>query len=156
MGNDGGLYISYDNALSWMLYNNIPVGEFYFVRTDNDKPYRIYSGTQDDAAVRGPAKVLKYNSTDGWEYVWIDPYSGGDGIVTAPDPEDSDIVYYESQKGAIRCKVISTGETKDIKPELPENYKSEHFNEWLTPYFVSEFNHVTLYYGANYLFKTII
>jgi len=154
VGNDGGLYISYDNALSWIHYNNIPVGEFYFVRTDNDNPYRIYAGTQDDAAVRGPAKVLKDNSPDNWEYVWIDPWSGGDGIVTAPDPENSDIVYYESQNGALRRKVMSTGEEKNIQPKLPKTYETELFHEWLTPFFISNFNPHTLYYGANYVFKS--
>lgn len=155
LGNDGGVYISYDRSASWFHYNNIPVGEFYFVRTDNDYPYKIYSGTQDDAAVRGPAVPLKNNAPDRWEYIWIDPWAGGDGIVTAPDPEDPDIVYYEAQNGAIRRKNMLDGETVSIKPQLPDNYEDEFFAEWLTPFFVSKYNHTTLYYGANYLFKSI-
>jgi photosystem II stability/assembly factor-like uncharacterized protein len=155
VGNDGGVYISYDYGDSWMHYNNIPVGEFYFVRTDNDNPYRIYSGTQDDSAVRGPAKTLASRGGDGWEYVWIDPWSGGDGIVVTPDRDDSNIVYYESQNGAIRRKNMSTGETWNIKPELPGNYPTELYNEWLTPFFTSKHSSSTLYYGANYVFKTI-
>jgi len=154
VGNDGGLYISYDKSASWFRYNNIPVGEFYFIRTDNDDPYRIYGSTQDDAAVMGPAIPLKKNN-DKWKYVWIDPWTGGDGIVTDPDPEDSNTVYYESQNGAIRRKNMSTGETVVIKPEFPESINDEFFTEWLTPFFVSQYNHATLYYGANYLFKSI-
>jgi len=155
LGNDGGVYISYDKSASWFHYNNIPAGEFYFVRTDNDYPYKIYAGTQDDAAVRGPAVPLKENAHDKWEYIWIDPWAGGDGIVTAPDPEDSNIVYYEAQNGAIRRKNMAAGETVSIKPQLPDNYEDDFFAEWLTPFFVSEYNHTTLYYGANYLFKSI-
>ena len=154
VGNDGGLYISYDKSASWFRYNNIPVGEFYFIRTDNDDPYRIYGGTQDDAAVMGPAIPLKENN-DKWGYVWIDPWTGGDGIVTEPDPEDSNTVYFESQNGAIRRKNMSTGETVVIKPELPDSINDVFFTEWLTPYFVSGYNHATLYYGANYIFKSI-
>ncbi|MEA1888063.1 MAG: hypothetical protein U9N72_12730 [Bacteroidota bacterium] len=154
VGNDGGLYISYDKSASWFRYNNIPVEEFYFISTDNDNPYRIYGGTQDDAAVMGPAIPLKEN-TDKWKYVWIDPWTGGDGIVTEPDPEDSNTVYFESQNGAIRRKNMSTGETVVIKPELPDSINDEFFTEWLTPFFVSKYNHATLYYGANYLFKSI-
>jgi photosystem II stability/assembly factor-like uncharacterized protein len=153
-GNDGGLYISYDRGASWMQYNNIPVGEFYFVRTDNDTPYNIYSGTQDDSAVRGPAKSLKKVGVDGWEYVWIDVWGGGDGIVVAPDLETSNIVYYESQNGAMRRKVMSTGVVKNIKPRLPRNLNSKLFNEWLTPFFTSIHSTKTLYYGANFMFKT--
>ncbi len=154
VGNDGGVYISYDTGSTWMHYNNLPVGEFYFVRTDNDTPYKIYSGTQDDSAVRGPAKTLKKEGADGWEYVWIDPWGGGDGIVVAPDPENSDIVYYESQNGAIRRKSMSTGETKSIRPRLPKDSLNQLFNEWLTPFFTSAYTPKTLYYGANYMFKS--
>lgn len=155
VGNDGGFYISYDKAESWFHYNNIPVGEFYFIRTDNNDPYNIYGGTQDDAAVYGPAVSLKENTNDLWNYVWIDPWGGGDGVVTCPDPEDSDIVYYESQNGAIRRKNMFTGESVSIRPRLPEENGDEMFSEWLTPYFVSEYNHTTLYYGANYVFKSV-
>jgi len=154
VGNDGGLYISYDHGSNWMQYNNIPVGEFYFVRTDNDTPYKIYSGTQDDSAVRGPAKTLKNGAVDGWEYVWIDVWGGGDGIVVTPDTETSDIVYYESQNGAIRRKIMSTGETKNIKPRLPSNLNASLYNEWLTPFFTSIHSQKTLYYGANFMFKS--
>ncbi|MEN2280891.1 hypothetical protein AAGF08_02050 [Algoriphagus sp. SE2] len=155
VGNDGGVYISYDTGSTWMHYNNLPVGEFYFVRTDNDSPYKIYSGTQDDSAVRGPAKSLKNESNDGWDYVWIDPWGGGDGIVVTPDTEDSDIVYYESQNGAIRRKVMSTGETKSIRPRLPKDENlNTLYNEWLTPFFTSSYTPRTLYYGANYMFKS--
>ncbi|GAB5554700.1 MAG: hypothetical protein Sapg2KO_42910 [Saprospiraceae bacterium] len=155
VGNDGGLFITYDTGGSWTQYNNVPVGEFYFVRTDNDQPYNIYSGTQDDSAVRGPAKQLKANSPDEWEYVWIDVWGGGDGIVTTPDREDSDIVYYESQNGDIRRKRMSTGKSKYIKPNLPEITDAELFNEWLTPFFTSTHQQSTLYYGANFLFKSM-
>ena len=154
VGNDGGVYISYDTGSTWMHYNNLSVGEFYFVRTDNDTPYNIYSGTQDDSAVRGPAKTLKNEGTDGWEYVWIDPWGGGDGIVVSPDTENSDIVYYESQNGAIRRKSMSTGESKSIRPRLPKDSKNRLYNEWLTPFFTSTYTPHTLYYGANYIFKS--
>ncbi|MCP4450768.1 MAG: hypothetical protein GY809_04860 [Planctomycetes bacterium] len=155
VGNDGGLYISHDRAQSWMHYNNMPVGEFYFVRTDNDTPYRIYSGTQDDAAVRGPAVSLRPDRPDTWEYVWIDPWSGGDGVVTAPDPADSNTVYFEAQNGDVRRKHMPTGRTKGITPRLPKSHAGKLVHEWLTPYFVSQYNPLTLYYGANYVFKSI-
>ena len=153
-GNDGGLYISYDRGEHWFHYNNIPVGEFYFVRTDNQTPYNIYGGTQDDAAVMGPARELKSGVADKWRYVWLDPWGGGDGIVTAPDPVNLEIVYYESQNGEIRRKNMTTGESVSIRPDLPEGFDGSLTREWLTPYFVSAFNHKTLFYGANYLFRS--
>ena len=51
VGNDGGLYLSYDKGDNWLHLNNIPAGEFYDITLDNQKPYNIYGGVQDDATV---------------------------------------------------------------------------------------------------------
>ena len=61
LGNDGGLFVSYDKGESWMHYNNIPAGEFYDITISNEEPYLIYGGTQDDATVYGPAKEWNNN-----------------------------------------------------------------------------------------------
>jgi len=154
VGNDGGLYVSYDKGLSWMHYNNIPTGEFYDITIDQSS-YTIYGGTQDDATVYGPATELNTNFNDPWKYVWIDPWDGGDGCVSQVDPEDNTIVYYSQQHGdAIRLD-RTTDKTVLIKPALPEDNKDTlHFN-YITPYFVSSYEHKTLYHGGNYIFKSI-
>jgi hypothetical protein len=87
--------------------------------------------------------------------VWIDPWSGGDGVVTAPDPTDSNTVYFEAQNGDIRRKHMPTGRTTGISPRLPESHGGKLVHEWLTPYFVSQHHPTTLYYGGNYVFKSI-
>ena len=79
LGNDGGLFISYDKGKSWLHYNNIPVGEFYDIEVDNQNPYIIYGGTQDDATVYGPAVEWNNLYIDKWKYLWIDAWDGGDG-----------------------------------------------------------------------------
>ena len=154
VGNDGGLYVSYDKGLSWMHYNNIPTGEFYDITIDQSS-YTIYGGTQDDATVYGPATELNTNFNDPWKYVWIDPWDGGDGCVSQVDPIDNTIVYYSQQHGdAIRLDK-ATDKTVLIKPALPEDSKDTlHFN-YITPYFVSSYQHKTLYHGGNYIFKSI-
>lgn len=154
VGNDGGLYVSYDKGLSWMHYNNIPTGEFYDITIDQSS-YSIYGGTQDDATVYGPATELNTNFNDPWKYVWIDPWDGGDGCVSQVDPEDNTIVYYSQQHGdAVRLDK-ATDKTVLIKPALPEDNKDTlHFN-YITPYFVSAYQHKTLYHGGNYIFKSI-
>ena len=64
LGNDGGLFVSYDKGESWMHYNNIPAGEFYDITISNEEPYLIYGGTQDDATVYGPAKEWNNKYSD--------------------------------------------------------------------------------------------
>ena len=74
--------MSYDKGNNWLHHNNIPTGEFYDITVDNKKPYNIYGGVQDDATVYGPAREWNQSRTDLWRYLWIDPWSGGDGCVT--------------------------------------------------------------------------
>jgi len=155
LANDGGLYVSYDKGGSWLHHNNLPVGEFYDVSVDNQDPYMIYGGNQDDASVRGPAREWNPRFPDGWEYVWLDAWSGGDGCVTFADPEDPDTVYFSSQNGAARRKDMRTGRSISIRPRLPRDHGGRQEYNFITPYFLSPHNRLTLYHAGNYVFKSL-
>ncbi len=99
LATDGGLYQSYNRGESWLHHNNIPAGEFYDISVDNQLPYKVYGGTQDDASVYGPSKEWNPLYPDAWNYVWLDAWAGGDGCVTFADPDNPDIVYFSSQNG---------------------------------------------------------
>jgi hypothetical protein len=152
-GNDGGLYVSYDKGLTWLHYNNIPVGEFYDLTIDQ-KNHMIYGGTQDNATVYGPPKEFNPLIPDPWKYIWIDPWDGGDGCVTQVDPEDDNIVYYSSQHGGIVRFDKKADKAKDIQPELPPAIKDALTFNYITPYFISPHQKETLYHGGNYIFKS--
>jgi len=152
-GNDGGFYVSYDKGLSWLHYNNIPVGEFYDITIDQ-KNYMIYGGTQDNATVYGPPKEFNPRIPDPWKYIWIDPWDGGDGCVTQVDPEDDNTVYYSSQHGgAVRIDRRSDT-TENIRPKLPASIKDTLLFNYIAPYFISPHQKETLYHGGNYIFKS--
>ena len=159
LGNDGGLYISHDRGETWVHHNNFPITEVYAVSVDMDDPYNIYIGTQDNAALYGPAshnvkdRLTVYGVDDPWKNVYLDRWGGGDSYFTYRDPLDHDIIYYEHQFGALRRKNMATGETKDIRPTADEGEPPLRYN-WMSPYFISDYNQVTLYYGANKLFKS--
>ena len=152
-GNDGGIYVSYDKGLSWLHYNNIPVGEFYDVTIDQ-KNYMIYGGTQDNATVYGPPKEFNPKIPDPWKYVWIDPWDGGDGCVTQVDPEDDNTVYYSSQHGGAVRFDRRADTTEYIRPKLPASVKDTLLYNFITPYFISPHHKETLYHGGNYIFKS--
>ena len=154
LGNDGGLFVSYDKGESWMHYNNIPTGEFYDITIDNQEPYLIYGGTQDDATVYGPAIEWDNNFSDRWKYLWIDAWDGGDGCVTQVDPKDPSIVYFSMQNGAIRKRNMKTGQSISIKPKLSKEINDELKYNFITPYFISPHDNKTLYHGGNYVMKT--
>ncbi len=155
LGNDGGVFASQDGGNTWLHLNTIPTGEFYHFSLVDGDPIRIYGGTQDNSSIYG--EVSSNHLTNGgsnWKYIWLDPWSGGDGFTTIEDPSDPNFVYYESQNGFINRKNKFTGETKSIKP-VPEKDERPLRNSWFTPYFVSRHDKETLYYAANKVYKSI-
>ena len=155
VGNDGGLYTSYDKGLTWMHYNNIPSGEFYHIATGPGARYNIYGGTQDNATVYGKADEWNPAFPDKWRYVWLDAWSGGDGCVTQVDQEDPNTVYFSSQHGGIMRKDLKSGRSKEIQPALPTDFKGVLAFNYIAPYFISPHNRLTLYHAGNYLFKSL-
>lgn len=153
-GNDGGLFISYDRAANWLHLNNFPIAEVYAVTYDMEEPYNIYIGTQDNAALYGPSThVPEDGAPDEWEFVYVDRWGGGDSYFTYRDPSDPDTIYYEHQYGDMVRKSMTSGETKRIAPEAPENSDPLRF-AWMTPYFPSKYRAKTLYSAANRVFKS--
>ncbi len=161
LGNDGGLFMSYDAGASWLHLNNIPVTQMYYVGTDDRSPYRIYAGTQDNAALYGPSTALLDDAVpDPWKSVYLDRWTGGDSYVTIPDPTDDRFVYYEHQNGALMriditgASVLSGGpSSQNIRPRVPRGAPPLRFS-WYTPFFISPHNPRTLYIGGNQVMKT--
>lgn len=152
LGNDGGLYRSYDKGKSWLHYNNIPTGEFYDIAVDKKEPYNIYGGTQDDATVFGPAKALNLPFNDEWEYLWIDAWSGGDGCITLIDPNDSNTVYFSMQNGGARRMDLQKGSSVGIRARI-KKVKNIQYN-FITPYILSPHNSNRMYMAGNYVMRS--
>ena len=63
------------------------------------QPFRIWGGTQDNASFVGPSTARHQpGKPDLWQQVFLDPWSGGDGFATFPDPHDETIVFFTQQK----------------------------------------------------------
>lgn len=154
LGNDGGLYVSYNKGKSWMHHNNIPAGEFYDIAVDNQDPYYVYGGTQDDSSVYGPAMEWNPKYQDEWRYVWLDAWAGGDGCYTMADPQDPNIVYSSSQNGGIFRKDMRADRSVGIRPRLPEGHKGRLAYHFIAPYIISRYDASTLYHAGNYVFKS--
>lgn len=156
LGSDGGLFLTWDKGENWLHCNNIPVGEFYDFKVQDGNPVMGYGGTQDNSCVYGPlalSRPIPYGFS-GWNYVWLDPWSGGDGFITVPDPTDMDVIFYESQNGNLNRKNMITGKTDYVQPKTGEG-ETPIRTSWLTPYFLSLHQPGTVYYGANRVYKSI-
>ena len=154
LANDGGIYHSYDKGDSWLHLNNIPTGEFYDIEVDNQEPYTIYGGTQDDATVYGPANEWNSKFDDPWKYLWIDAWSGGDGCITLVDPNDANTVYFSMQNGGAQRRDLRTGKSVSIRPRFPKEDKIELRYNFITPYMLSPHNSNTVFMAGNYVLQS--
>lgn len=150
IGNDGGLNFSYDRGETWEKINNISIAEFYAISVDKALPYNIYGGTQDNGSLYGPSDHSpEHGVPDPWQHL-----GGGDGFFVFADPSDKHTVYLEYQFGGILRKDLPTGNTKNIMPSTKIGEPAIRCN-WMTPFIISQHNHLTLYFGANKLFKSL-
>jgi hypothetical protein len=153
-GNDGGVNISYDDGANWTKNNAPSVGQFYFITVDNEKPYNVYGGLQDNGVWKGPnnARENKRWEASG-EYPWKS-IMGGDGMQVQVDSRNSNIVYTGFQFG----NYYRLDTEKDVqtyiqpKHELGEN--PYRFN-WQSPILLSPHNQDILYFGANKLMRSM-
>ena len=49
--NDGGANVTYDGGKTWSSIVNQPTAQFYRIITDNQDPYRLYAGQQDNRTI---------------------------------------------------------------------------------------------------------
>ncbi|MBX2890069.1 MAG: hypothetical protein KF734_04020 [Saprospiraceae bacterium] len=148
LGTDGGVYMSLDHGVSWTHLKNLPVSQYYQVATDEQTPYNVYGGLQDNGSWRGPSQSKGGIENRDWESLL-----GGDGFWVQPDDTDPDIVYAESQGGNINRVNLKTGQNKFIQPQEKQGDPKYRWN-WNTPLVKSTAKPGTLYCGAQFLFKT--
>ena len=147
-GDDGGTWSSDDGGTRWRHLMNLPISQFYHVSTDNDDPYHVYGGLQDNSSWIGDSSYPGGVSNSRWENIY-----GGDGFWAFVDPADHDYIYAESQGGEIGRVNRHTLETRFIKPLPNYNEKKLHFN-WNTPIAMSPNEKGTIYIGAQFLFRS--
>ncbi len=54
-GTDGGVYITYNKGNGWQHVTNLPVSQFYRVTVDQQRPYNVYGGLQDNGSWMAPS-----------------------------------------------------------------------------------------------------
>ena len=149
IGNDGGVYTSADRGATWRFCRNLPLAQFYHVAVDDDVPYHVYGGLQDNGSWRGPSTVWENGGIRNlhWQEVCF-----GDGFATLPDPQDSRQGYAMSQGGSLIRYDLRTGTQKGIRPPAPEGVELRfHWNSAIAQ---DPFDPRTIWYGSQFVHRS--
>ena len=149
-GNDGGLNITQDKGKSWRFVENLPVGQFYHINIDNEFPYNLYGGMQDNGSWVGPAYTFK---TQGIRNAYWQEILFGDGFDVIPDPKDYRFGYGMSQQGYVNRYDRKTGASKLIRPTHPDPDIKLRFN-WNAAIAMDPFDEESIYFGSQFVHKS--
>ena len=157
-GSDGGYQVSYDAGANWDVVNNVTLSQFYQIFVDDENPYNVLGGLQDNGTWRGPSRTTNSAGIlkDDWNAI-----TGGDGYYAVPVPGKSNIIYSNLQGGVIFQKDMNTGNTRTIHPypkitgSAGDAIKDHKYRfNWDSPILISPHDPKTVYFGGNVLFKT--
>ena len=147
LGNDGGLYLSYDKGEHVQHLASISAGQFYTVAVDMEKPYNVYGGLQDNGTQKGSSQN-KADEKGDWKYLF-----GGDGMCVVPDLKVKGRSYVGFQFGNYFRLEKGKGPAY-VTPKHDIGAEKYRWN-WRTPFVGSPHNHEIVYMGAQYLFRSL-
>ena len=145
IGTDGGGYRSLDGGYNFEMFMNLPLSQFYHISVDDQEPFHIYGGLQDNGSWYGPSQSAGGIRNADWELS-----NWGDGFYSFRHPQDPNIIYSESQGGFLIRFDKRDGQSKDIQP-LPEEGEPKYRYNWNTPIHLSPTKPERLYVGSQYL-----
>lgn len=156
IADDGGAAISFNQGKTWSTQNNMPTAQFYRINVDNQFPYNIYGGQQDNTSVKIASRALGSGgiSTSHWS-----ASAGGESAFLAFNPDDPRYVLGGSYQGTIEVLDTKTAGSTNIMA-APIQYLGRdakdmkyRFN-WNAPIIWSKHEPGTFYHGAQVLLRT--
>ena len=153
--NDGGANVSLNGGKTWSTQLNQPTSEFYRVTVDNQFPYRLYAGQQDNTTISVPSQGT-YTLTDSEQWYGV---GGGESADVAVHPDDPDVIYAGTYSGEITYVNRKTGQRLQMTsyPHYTEGTEQRDLKyrwQWNFPLFVSVHNSDELYMGSNYVHRS--
>ena len=156
---DGGMSITRQHARS-IHRVTLPIGQMYHVAVDNAVPYNVYSNMQDDGTMRGPSNAVE-NTVGGFAALpspWEHGLGGCESGFTIPDPADNNIVWATCYGNKVtrydaRIKTARSVAPWMITLDSPPT-ESKYRCHWTAPIAIDPFDHNSVYYGCNVIFKT--
>jgi photosystem II stability/assembly factor-like uncharacterized protein len=152
LGNDGGLYVSYDGGGHYDHLNHVAIGQFYDVGVGPRRDYRVYGGLQDNGSWGGPSRSAAGSGPSNADWFRV---SGGDGFRVRVDPNDPEQIYFESQNGGVGRRHLGSGERRGLTPRPAKGQKERYRFNWNTPFVLSSHNSRIYYVAGNRVFTSL-
>lgn len=154
-GNDGGASVTLNGGQTWSSVMNQPTAQMYRVMTDNQYPYKVYSGQQDASGIVIDSRTLGGGIG---EHHW-QTIRSGESATVGLDPENPKYVYTTFFASFLGEWDRDTRNYRMIRPypervtgEQPRNLK--YRANWNGPVMVSPHDPSVIYYGSQYLMKS--
>ncbi len=145
VGTDGGVYRSWDGGATFDMVDNLPLSQFYHISVDNDEPYNIYGGLQDNGSWWGPSSSPGGIEARDWK-----PVGYGDGFRVLRHPTKR-IIYSEMQGAQNVWRYdIDKNYTKNVQP-LPIKGEADLRFNWNAPMAISNHQPDRFYMGSQFL-----
>jgi len=156
IANDGGAAISFNYGASWSPQDNMPTGQFYRINTDNQFPYRIYGGQQDNTSISIASREL---GSYGISHRSWTASAGGESAFLAFDPDHPRFVLGGSYLGTIEVLDTKSSASTNIMA-APIQYLGRDASDmkyrfnWNAPIIWSKHEPGTFYHAAQVLLRT--
>ncbi len=156
ISNDGGAAITFDRGKSWSTQSNLPTAQFYRINVDNQFPYRIYGGQQDNSSVSIASRELGAGGITASSWT---SSAGGESAFLAFDPDNPRFILGGSYQGTIEVIDITAKAGTNIMA-APIQYLGmdakdmKYRYNWNAPIIWSRHEPNTFYHGAQSLLKT--
>ncbi len=148
VGTDGGVYRTWDGAVTMEMVANLPVSQFYHISVDNEEPYNVYGGLQDNGSWYGPSSSPGGIEARDWNVVGV-----GDGFRVLRHAEKP-IIYSEMQGAENVWRYdIDRNQSKSIQP-LPEQGDPKLRFNWNAPIALSPNKADRLYIGSQFVHRS--
>ena len=151
---DGGVNTTFDRGATWMV-SALPIGQFYEVSVDHQDPWHVIGGMQDTGHWLGPSRV--YDEEGITDEDWDKLRYVGDGMASATDPRDANIIYLVQQFGNTTRLDMRNWERIELQPTAEEltamGIEGPVRYNWTPAMVLSEHDPDYLYLGSNYLFR---
>jgi photosystem II stability/assembly factor-like uncharacterized protein len=155
---DGGLGITTVNGRGFN-HVTLPIAQMYHVAVDNQVPYYVYGNMQDNSTMRGPSISVGAPPNSGAREVgWNHGMGGCESGFTLPDPTDPNIVWASCYGDEVTRWDARAKMARSVSPYLhtldSAPNQTKYRCHWTPPLAIDPFDHNTIYYGCQVIFKT--